>query len=370
MKSIIFTILLLGVGFYFYGINFMATVLSISFLIFFHEFGHFIVARRLGVKVNVFSVGFGEKIWAKSWRGTEYRISAIPLGGYVSLKGQEDLKPELKNFDNDSYNSKSPFERILILFAGPFFNILLAFLIYIALGFIGVEKLAPKIGHIAENSAAATVGLNKNDEILSINGEKVQEWDDIAKNVALKPLNLEILRDGKIINVVLTPKIGEKLNIWREKIQTPLIGISPNGEFVTIYHTGISSLKFAYLQTIEASKLIVIGLEKFVSGAVSPKEMGGIVAITDITSKAVSFGISPLLLLIALISVNLGILNLFPIPALDGGHIFFNLYELIFRKPVGEKFFARATYAGIFLLFALMIFTVINDFFRIFGVYE
>ena len=198
----------------------------------------------------------------------------------------------------------------------------------------------------------------------------MQEWDDIAKNVSLKPLNLEILRDGKIINVVLTPKIGEKLNIWREKIQTPLIGISPNGEFVTIYHTGISSLKFAYLQTIEASKLIVIGLEKFVSGAVSPKEMGGIVAITDITSKAVSFGISPLLLLIALISVNLGILNLFPIPALDGGHIFFNLYELIFRKPVGEKFFTRATYAGIFLLFALMIFTVINDFFRIFGVYE
>lgn len=361
------------VGFYFYGINFLATILSISFLIFFHELGHFSVARMLGVKVNIFSIGFGDKIYAKSWRGTEYRISAIPLGGYVSLKGQEDLKPELKNYDSDSYNTQSPFRRILILLAGPFFNIFLAFLIYIALGFIGVEKLAPKIGFIAENSAAKMANLQVGDEILKINGVKISEWDDIAKNVTAKPLNLEILRCGEkaeILSVTLTPKIGEKLNIWREKIKTPLIGISPKNEFVTIYHTGFSSLNFAFLQTIEASKLIIVGLEKFVTGAVSPKEMGGIVAITDITSKAASFGLSPLLLLIALISVNLGILNLLPIPALDGGHIVFNIYEMIFRKPPSEKFFVRATYVGMAVLFTLMAFTIINDFLRIFGAYN
>ena len=401
MKSLILTILVLIVGFYYYSASFAVTILAISFLIFFHELGHFLAARSIGVSVTTFSVGFGKTIISKKIGETEYRLSAVPLGGYVSLKGQEDLDPTARSDDADSYNSCSPLGRIWILFAGPFFNIILAFLIYIALGFIGVERLAPVVGKIAPDSAAQKFGIKAGDKILAIDGVEIREWDDIAKNIALKELDIEILRKNtdeaaqistpnldnhsainsaqnnsnstsnySTIHLKLTPKIGEKENIWREKIQTPLIGISPTGDFITLYHTGVSSINFALSETYKASSLIVVGLEKLLSGAVAIKEMGGIVAMTDITTRAVGVSVSVLLYVVALLSVNLGILNLLPVPVLDGGHIAFNLYELIFRRPVSQKLFEKASYVGMALLFALMIFTIINDFLRMFGVYK
>lgn len=401
MKSLILTILVLIVGFYYYSASFAVTILAISFLIFFHELGHFLAARSIGVSVTTFSVGFGKTIISKKIGETEYRLSAVPLGGYVSLKGQEDLDPTARSDDADSYNSCSPLGRIWILFAGPFFNIILAFLIYIALGFIGVERLAPVVGKIAPDSAAQKFGIKTGDKILAIDGVEIREWDDIAKNIALKELDIEILRKNtdeaaqiltpnldnhsainsaqnnsnstsnySTIHIKLTPKIGEKENIWREKIQTPLIGISPTGDFITLYHTGASSLNFALSETYKASSLIVVGLEKLLSGAVAIKEMGGIVAMTDITTRAAGVSVSVLLYVVALLSVNLGILNLLPVPVLDGGHIAFNLYELIFRRSVPQKLFEKASYVGMVLLFALMIFTIINDFLRMFGVYK
>lgn len=399
LKSLILTILVLIVGFYYYSASFAVTILAISFLIFFHELGHFLAARTIGVSVTTFSVGFGKTLISKKIGETEYRLSAVPLGGYVSLKGQEDLDPTARSDDADSYNSCSPLGRIWILFAGPFFNIILAFLIYIALGFIGVERLAPVVGKIAPDSAAQKFGIKTGDKILAIDGVEIREWDDIAKNIALKELDIEILRKNtdetaqistpnldnnsainsaqnnstsnySTIHIKLTPKIGEKENIWREKIQTPLIGISPAGDFITLYHTGASSLNFALSETYKASSLIVVGLEKLLSGAVAIKEMGGIVAMTDITTRAVGVSVSVLLYVVALLSVNLGILNLLPVPVLDGGHIAFNLYELIFRRPVPQKLFEKASYVGMALLFALMIFTIINDFLRMFGVYK
>lgn len=154
MKSIFLVLALLIASFWHWGVHFGVTILAISFLIFFHELGHFLVARFFGVKVNTFSIGFGEKIYTKRVGNTDYCLSAIPLGGYVQLKGQDDLDPKLKNYDSDSYNVLSPIKRIAILFAGPFFNLLLAFFLYIALGFIGVDKLAPIIGTIQQGSAA------------------------------------------------------------------------------------------------------------------------------------------------------------------------------------------------------------------------
>ena len=401
MKSLILMILVLIIGFYYYSASFAVTILAISFLIFFHELGHFLAARSIGVSVTTFSVGFGKTIISKKIGETEYRLSAVPLGGYVSLKGQEDLDPTARSDDADSYNSCSPLGRIWILFAGPFFNIILAFLIYIALGFIGVERLAPVVGKIAPDSAAQKFGIKTGDKILAIDGVEIREWDDIAKNIALKELDIEILRKNtdeaaqistpnldnhsainsaqnnsnstsnhSTIHLKLTPKIGEKENIWREKIQTPLIGISPTGDFITLYHTGANSLNFALSETYKASSLIVVGLEKLLSGAVAIKEMGGIVAMTDITTRAAGVSVSVLLYVVALLSVNLGILNLLPVPVLDGGHIAFNLYELIFRRPVPQKLFEKASYVGMALLFALMIFTIINDFLRMFGVYK
>ena len=367
MKGILFTLALLCLGLYAYSFYFLVTVLAISFLIFFHELGHFLAARSLGVKVNTFSIGFGEKIYTKNVGGTDYCLSAIPLGGYVQLKGQDDTDPKAKNYDADSYNVLSPIKRIYILFAGPFFNFILAFFIYILLGFIGIERLAPSVGHIAEGSAAASAGLVKNDKILAINGVKITEWDEISKNVKLEPSTILIDRNGSSLTINLTPKIGETINLFNEKVQRPLIGISPNGEVVKIYHTGLESLKFALNETIEASKLIFKSFTKLVSGAVPLKEVGGIVQIADVTSKAAKISISVLLLITALISVNLGVLNLFPIPALDGGHILFNLYELVFRREVNERVLALLTYCGWVLLLGIMVLATFNDIMRLSG---
>ncbi len=367
MKGIFFTLALLCLGLYAYSFYFLVTVLAISFLIFFHELGHFLAARTLGVKVSTFSIGFGEKIYTKNVGGTDYCLSAIPLGGYVQLKGQDDTDPKAKNYDRDSYNVLSPIKRIYILFAGPFFNFILAFFIYILLGFIGVERLAPSVGHIAEGSAAASAGLVKNDKILEINGVKITEWDDISKNVKLEPSTILIDRNGSSLSINLTPKIGETVNLFNEKVQRPLIGISPNGEVVKIYHTGLNSLKFAYNETLEASKLIFKSFTKLVIGAVPLKEVGGIVQIADVTSKAAKISLGVLLTIVALISVNLGVLNLFPIPALDGGHILFNLYELIFRREVNERVLIMLTYCGWALLLGIMVLATFNDIMRLSG---
>ena len=367
MKGILFTLALLCLGLYAYSFYFLVTVLAIKFLIFFHELGHFLVARMLGVKVNTFSIGFGEKIYTKNVGGTDYCLSAIPLGGYVQLKGQDDTDPKAKNYDRDSYNVLSPIKRIYILFAGPFFNFILAFFIYILLGSIGVERPAPSIGHIADGSAAASAGIAINDKILAINGVKINEWDEISKNVKLEPSTILIDRNGSQMTINLTPKIGETINLFNEKVQRPLIGISPNGEVIKIYHTGLAGINFAFSETIEASKLIFKSFTKLVSGAVPLKEVGGIVQIADVTSKAAKISLGVLLTIVALISVNLGVLNLFPIPALDGGHILFNLYELIFRREVNERVLTTLTYCGWALLLGIMMLATFNDIMRLSG---
>ncbi|ANE35879.1 RseP-like zinc metalloprotease [Campylobacter iguaniorum] len=370
MKSLVLFLMILAFAFWHYGVHFSVTILAISFLIFFHELGHFLVARFFGVRVNTFSVGFGEKIYTKRVGNTDYCLSAILLGGYVQLKGQDDLDPNAKNYDHDSYNVLSPIKRIAILFAGPFFNLLLAFFLYIAIGFMGVDKLAPNIGTVLPNSVALSAGLVKDDKILSINGVKINEWEDIKKQVSLSPLDLVVQRGDKTLNISLTPKIGESINIFREKVEVPLIGISPNGDITKVYHSGFSSLSYAFSQTVEASKLIYKGLEKLIIGTVPLKEMGGIVAMADITTKASQINLSVLFLIVALISVNLGVLNLLPLPVLDGGHIVFNLYEMIFRRLVNQRVFNALSYGSMMFLFALMAFTIFNDLLRLAGVYE
>ena len=359
--------MLLIASFWYWGLHFGVTILALSFLIFFHELGHFLAAKYFGVFVKTFSIGFGEKIYSKKFGDTTYCLSAIPLGGYVQLKGQDDTDPRHKNYDSDSYNTLSPLKRIIILFAGPFFNILLAFILYIALGFIGVERLAPVVGTILPNSAALSANIETNDRILAINGVKIKEWDEIKKHISTEPTNILIKRGDNNINITLTPQIGQSKNIFGETINTPLIGITPSGETTAIYNSGFDSIKFAYDETIKASTLIYKGLEKLITGVVPINEMGGIVAMADITTKASQISISVLLIIVALISVNLGILNLLPLPVLDGGHIVFNLYEMIFKKAVNERVFVTLSYASMALLFTLMAFTIINDIVRLAG---
>jgi regulator of sigma E protease len=350
----------------------LTALLVLSFLIFFHELGHFLAARALGVHVEVFSIGFGKKLVKYNWKGTEYCLSAIPLGGYVQMKGQDDSDPTKISTDIDSYNSQSPLGRIIILFAGPFANFLLAFLLYIVIAVIGVPALAPQIGNVMENSAGFEAGLKEGDTILAINSTPVKSWNDIKPIVTNSQgaISLHVKRENgtKLLN--LTPKISQSKTIFGELIEERLIGVSPSGETVTLHFEGTQLLAYAWNQTVRAATLILQSLQKMVEGVVSPKEMGGVISIVQVTSDAAAAGIVTLFMLTALISVNLGVINLFPIPALDGGHIMFNLYEMITGRPPSENVYAKMTYAGWGILLSLMAFTIINDILRLSGAYQ
>ena len=344
----------------------LTAILVLSFLIFFHELGHFLIARLIGVKVEVFSIGFGKKLICKKFRDTNWCLSAIPLGGYVQMKGQDDFNPTIQNYDNDSYLSKTPLQKIAILLGGPAFNILLAFLIYLFISFYGWQKLAPQIGTILPNSAAVNV-LKKGDIIIKIDNHPIQTWDEIPKVIKISPtpLHLVIKRDNKLISITLTPKITKTKNIFGEEVKRKLIGITPSGKLVTIHYGFFEGLKIAFEETINKSILIFKSFEKLITGVIGLNNLSGPVTIVKVTSDATHYGLVPLLLLTALISVNLGILNLLPIPALDGGHIIFNLYEFIMKKPINEEIMYKLTLAGWGILGSLMIIGIFNDIMRL-----
>jgi len=348
----------------------LVSLLVLSFLIFFHELGHFLAARFFGVKVERFSIGFGPILAKKYFAGTEWAISTIPLGGYVKMKGQDDLDPTKRNPDPDSYNSKKPWQRIIILFAGPFANFFLAFLLYFAIGIMGSNALAPVVGKVVSDSPAFKSGIKPKDKIIKINQISVKTWEDISKIIVKSEgtLIIEVLRDGKKTFLKVEPKNLETKNIFGETIKKKMIGIAPDGEFIKVHYSFLEALKVAYEKTIAASKMIIVGIEKMIEGVVPLKEVGGVISIMNITAKASQMGLVALFSLTALISVNLGVLNLLPIPALDGGHIVFNLYEWITKKVPSEETIYRLTLLGWAILIMLMGLGIYNDINRLMGV--
>ncbi len=346
--------------------GFITSLLVLSFLIFFHELGHFLAARFFGVKVEVFSIGFGKKIFTKVYKGTEYALSIIPLGGYVKMKGQDDLDPKKIIYTNDSYNTKPAWQRIVILFGGPFANFLLAFILYFIIGIAGSNTLTPTIGKINENSPAFEATLQEKDKVVAINNQNITTWDELSKYIQNShgTLIFTIQRGSEILNLKVTPKVSETKNIFGEIIEKRMVGIIPSGETIKIYYSPIEAVSFGIDKTIEASKMIVLGIQKLIEGVVPLQEVGGVISIVQITSE-VSANFIALLSLTALISVNLGVLNLLPIPALDGGHIIFNLYELITRKVPSIEVVYKLTIAGWIILFSLMFLGLYNDINRI-----
>ena len=352
----------------------LTSLLVLSALIIFHEWGHFLAARFFGVKVEEFGLGMPigvTKPWfAKQWGDTKYSFYPVLLGGFVRMKGQDDFDLSKKSDEYDSYMAKKPWQKIIILLAGPFANILLAFLLYLSIAYIGAEKLAPVIGGVGENTPAKAAGIQAKDKLVSINNHKITTWDDLSEIIKNSngALSIEVERDNKIIPLTVTPKVSEAKTMFGESIQKKLIGIAPLGEFITLKFNSIGErVVYAYDQTIWATTIIVKSLQKLIQGVVPADQMGGVISIVDITSKASAMGIATLFAFAALISVNLGVLNLLPIPALDGGHIMFNLYEIITKRAPSEKVFYNMTVAGWMLLLSLMAFTTYNDIARLIG---
>ncbi|MFT5661901.1 MAG: regulator of sigma E protease [Sulfurimonas sp.] len=347
----------------------IVSLLVLSALIFFHELGHYMAARLMGVYVEVFSIGFGKKIASFQKFGTEWRIAMIPLGGYVKMKGQNDSDPSQVSLDDDSYNTKTPAQRIFILLAGPAANFVLAFVLYLFIGLGSPMVLSPIIGKVVDNSPAFVAGLETNDTIRSINGVGITTWKEMAKIISSseESLNLEILRDGFVEMKTLTPKLEDAQNIYGETIKKKMIGIGSAGVTHKLDLGFTETFAYATEQTIFASTMIFTGVKKLILGEVPAKELGGVISIVKITADATDAGWMSVLFFAALISVNLGVLNLLPIPALDGGHIMFNLYEMITRRAPSEAVLIKLTIAGWVALFSLMGLGLFNDINRLMG---
>ena len=340
----------------------------LSFLIFFHELGHFTAARFFGVQVDIFSIGFGKKLLTKQIGKTLWTFSLIPLGGYVKMKGQDDSDPTLISDDDDSYTTKKPWQRIIILLAGPFSNFLLAFLLYLTIATMGVPTLLPTVGEVNSTQPAYRAGVLVGDKITQINGTPIHYWKEIGEAIKNAPstLQMTVLREEQYIKLTVTPEKQKMFNMFKEEIERKIIGITPDiNNTVAVQYNPIESLNYAYEQTKASSLLIVKSIQKLIAGAVPLDQLGGVVSIVDVTAKASHVGFIALLFFSALISVNLGVLNLLPIPALDGGHILFNLYEMVTKKAPSEEVMYKLTLLGWGILLSMMLIGLYNDITRI-----
>ncbi len=347
----------------------LVALLVLSVLIFFHELGHFTAARFFGVQVDVFSIGFGKKLYSRTIGKTEWSISAIPLGGYVKMKGQDDSDPTNISYDDDSYTGKKPWQRIVILLAGPFANFLMAFFLYLAISYMGVPKLLTYVDQVSKDAPAHMAGVQKEDKILQINGHNITYWEEVGKkiNESQGDITMIVERDKQLVTLQLKPKVIEDQNVFGEKITRKIIGITPLPKQTTVHYGFIDGFSYAWDETIKASTLIFQSVQKLITGVVGADKLGGIITIVDVTAEASSAGILALFFFTALISVNLGVLNLLPIPALDGGHIMFNLYEMLSGRAPSENAMYYITLVGWAILLSLMMLGLYNDINRLWG---
>ena len=347
----------------------LVALLVLSVLIFFHELGHFTAARFFGVQVDVFSIGFGKKLYSKTIGKTQWSISAIPLGGYVKMKGQDDSDPTNISHDEDSYTGKKPWQRIVILLAGPFANFLMAFFLYLAISYMGVPKLLTYVDKVTKDAPAHMAGVQKEDKILQINGHNIKYWEEVGKkiNESQGDITMIVERDKRLVTLQLKPKVIEDQNVFGEKITRKIIGITPLPKQTTVHYGFIDGFSYAWDETVKASTLIFQSVQKLITGVVGADKLGGIITIVDVTAEASSAGILALFFFTALISVNLGVLNLLPIPALDGGHIMFNLYEMLSGKAPSENAMYYITLVGWAMLLSLMMLGLYNDINRLWG---
>ncbi|MFZ2968962.1 MAG: RIP metalloprotease RseP [Sulfuricurvum sp.] len=347
--------------------SWIVALLVLSLLIFLHELGHYSAARFFGVYVEVFSIGFGKKLFSFQAFGTQWQVSAIPLGGYVKMKGQEDMDPRALSYDTDSYTVKKPWQKILILAAGPLANFFTAWVLFFGIAFGNPQVLSPVVGEVLKDSPAQRGGLLPNDTILSINGKAITQWEELSETIthSTGALTLVVDRNGTQQPLIVTPKVQESTNLFKEKIQKRLVGIAPLGKTHTLELDWEGKFNYASKQTYDTTVLIVESVQKLLTGVVPAKEVGGVVSIVKITADATAYGWMSIFFLAALISINLGVLNFLPIPALDGGHIVLNLYEMIRGKAPSESFITQATIMGWVILMGLMMLGLFNDIMRL-----
>ena len=347
----------------------LAFVLVLGILIFVHELGHFIVARAFGVGVEKFSLGFGPRLWGRRVGRTDYRISAIPLGGYVKMVGEEP-DSELDPADMAlSFTHKPVAQRMAIVAAGPVFNVLLAVVIfYLVFQFAGLTVLVPTVGQVTDDSPAARAGLHQGDRITAIDGTPVEAWDHMARLIAAsqgRRIDVAYRRGGGNGTAVIQPEVRETPDLFGEPQTRYVIGITAAGEIETRRVGPLAAGAAAVGQTYTIAKLTVLSVVKIIAGTLSAKNLGGPIMIAEMAGQQAREGLVNLSFFIALISINLAILNVLPIPVLDGGHLLFFAIEAVRGRPVNIRVREIAQQAGMFLLMLLMVLVFYNDIVRI-----
>jgi regulator of sigma E protease len=359
------------------GPGFILTVLSfllvIGPLVFLHELGHYLAGRAFGVKSDAFSIGFGPELFGWTDRlGTRWRVAALPLGGYVKFAGDMNsastpsaewlrLPPAERAL---TFQAKPLWQRFLIVAAGPVTNLMIAVLIFIGFfAFLGEPRTPPVVAEIAPASAAAEIGLREGDRIVSVESQPIERFEDIAaivSNRANQRLPLRIERGGRTIDLVAVPHADVLRDRFGNEFHRGLLGIRP-GERVNVALGPVETVVAAFRHTGDVIRMMVDTIWQVVSGQRSVKELGGPLKIAQFSGQQATLGWLPLVEFIAMISINLGFMNLLPIPLLDGGHLFFYALEGIRRRPLPEAAQEWAFRSGLAVLLSFMIFVTLND---------
>lgn len=347
----------------------VAALVGLGILIIIHELGHFLLAKKTGVGVLTFSIGFGPKLLGRKIGETEYLLSAFPLGGYVKMVG-EDPEEEVQTTDiQRSFSHQGLVKRIAIVAAGPLFNLLLAVVIFLAI-FVsyGVPVLTTRVGGVEPNSPAFRSGVQQGDRIVGVDGREVKKWEELSSQIKEsqgRSLKFRLQRDSQELELTVQPIRREGKNIFGERQESWAIGIA--SEVAIEKSDPLLAVGQAFSKTGEYSILTLVALFKMIKGEVSPKTLGGPLLIAQMAGQQAREGLGSFFFFVAILSVNLGVLNLLPIPVLDGGHLLFFLLEGILGRPVKLKHRERAQQVGIFVLIMIMIYAFYNDIARFFG---
>ncbi len=363
-------------------------VVGLSIVVFVHEFGHFYVARRNGVRCDSFSIGFGPELFGRTDKhGTRWKFSAIPFGGYVKMFGEAETMQVVEGGNSESkkdkkvervYRELTPEEqkvsfkhktigqRAAIVFAGPAVNFLFAIVVYwVMFMAMGRGVTEPVIGQVVEASAAAEAGLQSDDRIVTIDGDKIDRFEDIKQKVALgngQPLTLGLQRGGEALSVQLTPRLmqpqaGAEKNAPKEF----LIGIVPSGErhYVSLNPLEALGASVSHSYMILDSTVVAIG--QMITGKRGTEGLGGPIGVAKFMGQAAKSGLASFIEGLAFFSLSLGFINLFPVPLLDGGHLLFYAIEAVRGRPLSEQAQEWGLRVGLALVLALMVFATVND---------
>jgi regulator of sigma E protease len=367
-----------------FGVPFtlVSFLVALTVVVFVHEFGHFIVARRNGVRCQAFSIGFGPELFGYTDKlGTRWKFSLIPLGGYVKMFGEaetmqaveggkegeekavpRELTPDEKKV---SFKHKTVGQRAAIAVAGPAVNFLFAIVVFwVTFMFVGRPITEPVIGKVVESSAAADAGLMAEDRVLSIDGTTIDRFEDIRSVVQLStgaPMSVVIKRGGEEMTLSVTPRQSTDKDAFGNVQKVFLLGIQNSGETRYKELGPVGALGESLSQTYEIVRGTTVALSQIVAGTRGTEDLGGPIRIAKYSGQAAKTGAAGFIIFLAILSLNLGFINLFPVPLLDGGHLLFYAIEAARGRPLSERAQEWGLRVGLALVLALMLFVSWND---------